>query len=80
MKAVGFESTTYGLKDSSCGNINTSKFSVSDETANRFAGDLLATLQNAPELLRIVEAWPSLPEPIRRAIVSLANASEAQKS
>ena len=28
-----------------------------------------------PDLARVVEAWPSLPEPIRRAVISLVNST-----
>jgi hypothetical protein len=37
---------------------------------------LLATLNRSPDLLRIVEAWPSLSEPIRKAILALVNAGK----
>jgi hypothetical protein len=73
---LGLEPRTYGLTFRTECDAKQEIPCASDATDSRFAGDLLATLNRSPDLLRIVEAWPSLSEPIRKAILALVNAGK----
>jgi len=52
---------------------------VANKPPLRLARRLAQELQNQasdPALARIVEAWPNLPEPIRRAMLALAESGQ----
>jgi hypothetical protein len=44
------------------------------EAKDRFARRFAQLVENDPELARLVEAWPTLPDAIRRAILALISA------
>jgi hypothetical protein len=48
---------------------------TSDESTGRLDRALTKPLESDPDLARVVEAWPTLPDPIRRAMLALAAAS-----
>ena len=71
MKAEGLEPSTYGLKD--CGGQSITTESVTGSAAA--VGAVAPRLLDA-DLSRLIEAWPTLPEPIRRAILTLADSCQ----
>ena len=71
MKAEGLEPSTYGLKD--CGSQAIKAESATGSAA--VVGAVAPRLLDA-DLARIIDAWPTLPEPIRRAILTLADSCQ----
>lgn len=78
VRLAGFEPATYGLG-------NRPALAATDNTAASCdalvfdLADCLALLRReSPDLAAICEAWPILPEPIRRAVLALVNSSRLQ--
>jgi hypothetical protein len=44
---------------------------TSDDCSRRLDRALTKAVESCPDLARIVHAWPTLPEPIRRAVLAL---------
>jgi hypothetical protein len=78
MKAIhlaGLEPATFDSIDGSCSNVRQNQQRDKDEQQSMVAppvAQLSVTLpQVGPELARVVEAWPPLPESMREAILKL---------
>jgi hypothetical protein len=63
MRPLGLEPKTYGLKV--CGDTSNSTGDSRDFEA------VVHKMVHSPDLMRVIEAWESLPVQIKRAIVAL---------
>src|SRR5262245_55100539 len=45
-------------------------------SANAIKSDVLPDVPTDPDLARVVEAWPALPDPIRRAMLALVASAQ----
>jgi hypothetical protein len=70
VKALGLEPRTYGLKVACPDAENTANQGVSDSTGAVVA-PRVAPNPTDPDVQRVVEAWPALPEALRRAVLAL---------
>jgi hypothetical protein len=50
---------------------------VTENTPETLARSLARKFENDPELARLVDAWPALPEPIRLAILALVESGRS---
>ncbi len=68
-----YRTRTYNplIKSLSPSNRKPLQVNTSGEGANRFARRFAQELENDHDLLRLVEAWPTLPPPIRAAMLAL---------
>jgi len=74
---LGLEPKTYGLKVRSRDSATNDVAITSDFIAERLGVLLGALGPSFDGLAAVVKAWPTLPEPIRRAIVAMVEASKA---
>jgi hypothetical protein len=70
VKALGLEPRTYGLKVACPDAENATNQGISDHAAPMVA-PRVAPNPTDPDLQRVVEAWPALPEALRRAVLAL---------
>jgi hypothetical protein len=73
VKAPGLEPGTYGLKDLPADDASLSTAITSDTSPPWVAHGLLEPFSRDSDLLQLVEAWPKLPEHVRRTILALAD-------
>ena len=75
VRLAGFEPATYGLGNRPA--LAATDYSIAScDTPVFDLADCLALLRSqSPDLAAIVKAWPTLPEPIRRAVLALVEAS-----
>jgi len=72
VKALGLEPRTYGLKVREGIDTSNDPIDTSGERPDAVAGRLLDAVSKSPDLAKLVEIWSELPEPVRRAILTLA--------
>ena len=72
---VGLEPTTYALRKNCSPTTTPDSASIyaTDSTSGAATGAVTPT---DPELARVVEAWPTLPEPLRRAVLALVGTAD----
>ena len=90
LRAVGLEPTTYGLKGRCPQTVSadgTTTYGDSEkrlgvplgasqpQTAQEAAPAVPAGRQADPDLAAVVEAWPTLPEPVKAGILAMVKAS-----
>jgi hypothetical protein len=68
---AGLEPATFGSVDGSDGAARPDTPSTSGKGPSSVARQLPRTVGPDPDLARLLDAWPRLPEPIRRAILAL---------
>jgi len=73
VKAVGLEPTTYGLKVREDADAKSESVNTSADSAPLVAPWLLETVQADPQLTRLITCWPTFPEHVRKAILTLAD-------
>ncbi len=71
MKAPGFEPGTYGLKVRRTTDECPDSETTCDNPPEPLAQTLARETQIDPDLARVIDAWPELPEAIRRAMLAL---------
>jgi hypothetical protein len=75
MKALGLEPRTYGLKDSSAGNLSLEHTVTSDDLEKNLASCLALLARKSADLALLVERWDALPETVRAGIVAMVKAT-----
>jgi hypothetical protein len=75
MKALGLEPRTYGLKDSSAGNLSLECTATSDDPEKNLASCLALLAEKSPDLALVLGRWNSLPEAVRTGIVAMVRAA-----
>jgi hypothetical protein len=81
MRPLGLEPKTCGLKvpsDEVASDFSDNDFADSPQTACTNSGHLLASaVEFDPDFPHVRAAWPTLPEPIRRAILAIIASQES---
>ena len=70
-RPAGLEPATFGFEVRDCKNITDDKRRTYEIGENHSAIYSAILLQKHPELEQIITAWPELPEPIKKAILSM---------
>ena len=75
VRLLGLEPKTYGLKVQRVTDTSDDCQTSCDARPFDLADCLALLRRESPDLARVVEAWPTLADPIRRAILAMVEAS-----
>jgi len=71
MRVLGLEPKTYGLKGRCCDSVSDANKELTGEDTSDLSTCLDTLLQQNPDLARLIEVWPDLPNNIKQALKAL---------
>ena len=77
--AAGFKPATYSLGNRHNDSATASQSTTCDDDTKNLALGLARILEDFPELTRVINSWPTLPQAIRTGILAIVNADKEQE-